>query len=483
MKDIELDPMDTHSEPNGIKINKFLLTNVRCFRGENNFNIRPLTFLIGENSTGKTTVLGCLQALGDIMGWKYKSHETRKLQFNRDPYRLGSFSNIARTNGEGLTDEGIKMGVEFSLSAHKPPVLLIYELEKLDEISEPGIRNICMRFTKGEINWTYDGNLEREYDIEIVEDENRFTIISRSAESYLLPSPFTIFHFKERRLDLESIEIDKLVRFAEFLNVIGVEYGLDEYREPHKSSFVVVLLGVLWSELFPPYNEIYFDSIAPIRSKPKRTYDVAEEYEDPEGAGIPTQLLNLFRLNREIWHDLQVKLEKFGQMSGLYEKIEVKQFGDYGTDPFRLYFKVRGGPEVNLIDVGYGVSQVLPILTKIFSSLNHPGRTVLMQQPELHLHPKGQAWLTTQLVEAVTKYDQNFVIETHSDYMLDRARIEIMKGNISPDDVSLIFLEPDGNEVNVHNIKFDQHANMINLPDSYREFFRKETKELYGIED
>lgn len=417
--------MDTSNQSYGIKLNKFFLTNVRCFRGQKNFKIRPLTFLVGENSTGKTTVLGCLQALADVIGSKFEFPEMGKFHFNRDPYQLGSFSNIARINGDDR-NERIQIGLEFSIGVNGLPVSVIYELEKLDGSPEPGIRNIFMKFSEGEIVWTHDVKLERDFDIEINDTEDRFMIISRSEKFYVLPSPFTSFYFNftEDGVVFESIGAEKLRKFAKFLNFINIVYGFAEVGETSENNFVAVLIDLLmWGKLFPPYNAIFLDSIAPIRSKPKRTYDLSEEFEDPEGAGIPTQLLNLFQTKREKWHALQVKLEKFGQTSGLYEKINVKPFGDDESDPFRLYFKVRGGPEVNLIDIGYGVSQILPILTKIFSSLDSPGQTLLMQQPELHLHPKGQAWLTTQLVEAVKKYDQNFVIETHSDYMLDRARI------------------------------------------------------------
>ena len=76
-----------------------------------------------------------------------------------------------------------------------------------------------------------------------------------------------------------------------------------------------------------------------------------------------------------------------------------------------------------------------------------------MQQPEVHLHPKGQAELSSLLISLMKYRDIiSFIVETHSDAMIDRARIEIMKGNISPEDVSLIYLEPKGNSIGVHNI-------------------------------
>ena len=67
--------------------------------------------------------------------------------------------------------------------------------------------------------------------------------------------------------------------------------------------------------------------------------------------------------------------------------------------------------------------------------------------------------------------------------MIDRARIEIQRERIAPEDVSLIYLEPDGNRgVQVHNITFDTLGNMEGVPDSYRSFFLKEADALLGDE-
>ena len=66
--------------------------------------------------------------------------------------------------------------------------------------------------------------------------------------------------------------------------------------------------------------------------------------------------------------------------------------------------------------------------------------------------------------------------------MVDRARIEIMKKRIAPGDISLIYLEPAGNHVTVHNITFDEQANLIDEPASYRDFFLKESDKLLGLD-
>ena len=120
-----------------------------------------------------------------------------------------------------------------------------------------------------------------------------------------------------------------------------------------------------------------------------------------------------------------------------------------------------------MIDVGYGVNQSLPILARLMTSEKIFGERIifLMQQPEAHLHPKGQAELSSLMVDLIKRRKHNFIIETHSDYMIDRARIEIMNGN----------------HVEVHNITFNEQANLLGVPPGYREFFLKESDKLLGF--
>ncbi len=201
------------------------------------------------------------------------------------------------------------------------------------------------------------------------------------------------------------------------------------------------------------------------------------------------RLLRIAETRQKEWERLKRQLVEFGNSSGLFQKIEVKTLGSSMGAPFQLKVKVRG-PTVNIMDVGYGVSQVLPILEQIlnepFSSRRGAGAgysCYLLQQPEVHLHPRAQAELSSLLGQLASRGNQSFIIETHSDYMIDRARIEIMKGNIKKEDVSLIYLEPNKNIVNVHNISFDEMGNMIGVPPHFREFFLHESSRLMGFAD
>src|SRR5881396_1662040 len=83
--------------------------------------------------------------------------------------------------------------------------------------------------------------------------------------------------------------------------------------------------------------------------------------------------------------------------------------------------EARAVVRFNLVDVGYGVSQALPILV---DTLQRPAadEVFLLQQPEVHLHPRAQAELGSFFVSQAGK-KRRFVIETHSDYLVDRVRM------------------------------------------------------------
>ena len=158
-----------------------------------------------------------------------------------------------------------------------------------------------------------------------------------------------------------------------------------------------------------------------------------------------------------------------GRNSGLFQDIKIKNYGRSFGESFQLQFKVRG-PTTNIIDVGYGVSQILPVLVQIiYPIISHSTKDngsmsniSLLQQPEVYLHPKAQAEFSSLLAKYANQGDRTFIVETHSDYMIDRARIEISSGNIQPENVSLIYFEPKGNIVKVHNIALIKwHSCMI----------------------
>ena len=223
--------------------------------------------------------------------------------------------------------------------------------------------------------------------------------------------------------------------------------------------------------------------VAPLRSKPKRTYDPVRETASAEGKHIPMLMMRLDRTNKKDWDSLHDDLVEFGRNAGLFSDVKVKRHGKQMSDPFQLQVKVRSGPHANIMDVGYGISQSLPILVDIMAARPREGRTFLLQQPEVHLHPRGQAQLASLFIGAFKKQGNRFLIETHSDYIVDRVRIAVRQGALKPDDVAILYFEPKGNAVSIHSMSLDADGNLHGAPAGYREFFLRETDRLLGFAD
>ena len=439
-----------------MNIRKLIIEDVRCFAGRQEFNIRPLTFLVGENSTGKSTALGCFQTLHSLT----KSRPYRAdLDFNVEPYQMGAFVDIVRKSSP--RKKSFLLGFEFQSENRE----IKYFVKLTEKGSEPVIQEQKVIFPGNEIVLVGE-----EQDAEQLDENDG------------VRREFKVVAFSEE-------DGNKKFRIRVLLPFFGVSaftmLGYSRYifqKDPKKLSPTEEKFRICVEE-FSQLGDIEDAwgsySFAPIRSKPQRTYDPLKEDISPEGSDIPMVLRNISHSDKERWEKLKEGLIEFGKSSGLFADIHVRGFGKSMGDPFQLQIKVRG-PKANMIDVGYGVNQVLPILVRLLAD---PRTTIfLMQQPEVHLHPKGQAELSSLLVNLINQRKHNFVIETHSDYMVDRARIEIMKKRIAPGDISLIYLKPAGNHVTVHNITFDEQANLIDEPASYRDFFLKESDKLLGLD-
>lgn len=217
--------------------------------------------------------------------------------------------------------------------------------------------------------------------------------------------------------------------------------------------------------------------LAPIRSKPRKTYDEFSLEFSPEGDHTPY----LIKKKLDSKHDSEKFIEfinKVGKNSGLFKGVEIKNYGRGSTTPFELDV-VLGKHPLSVSSVGYGVSQSLPVIVEIFSRARNSWFAI--QQPEVHLHPKAQAALGEAFFDMATIEHKKFVVETHSDYTIDRFRILLRKSNKKIKSQVLFFEKSDsGNRV--IPIEIDENGDLdSNQPDSYRSFFMKEEMELLGL--
>ena len=407
-----------------------------------------------------------------------------KLDFNTHPYDMGAFGDIVRN---GHTDEfkQFEVGFDFALGKREVAELTV-KLRRRDAGSEPVFSSLNMKFSNFDIVWIESNrskknreSLFEDFVFEAKKKNGKMVFEFKIPKEFNIEEYFLVYRYFIRMIVSDSsvnYYSDNMLKLREYLyNLESKMTAYVKIKNIDKDS------NILHYPFFPPFSNFYFHSFAPIRTKPQRTYNPISEIEDPEGNEMAMTLNNLFRSKPKQWKILKDQLETFGKNSKLFEKLIVKNFGKSSIDPFQIQLAVQKGPNVNLSDVGYGVSQILPILVRVLRTSNN-STTFLMQQPELHLHPMGQAEFISTLNEIRKTYSHSYIIETHSDYMIDRARIEIMKGNLRPEDVSLVYFEPDGDKVKIDNIQFDDQANLIGEPPHFRNFFLNETHRLLGFQ-
>jgi len=192
--------------------------------------------------------------------------------------------------------------------------------------------------------------------------------------------------------------------------------------------------------------------LGPLRSDPKSIYPITNLI-DPRDIGVKGEnAAAVFHLNKSklllcpLPEGLESKKtplsiksshEYFGsavvkwlKYMGVVETISTLDKGKFG---YELKVKTTNGDGLqDLTHVGVGVSQVVPIV--MLCLLSEVGDTLIFEQPELHLHPKVQARLTDFLI-AMSSMNRQVIVETHSEYMINRLRYRIASSQ--DDDINL----------------------------------------------
>ena len=452
-------------------MNQITLKNFRCFREMQTARLAPLTLLVGENSTGKTSFMAMIRVLRDC------NAGFRSPDFKEDPYDLGSFDEIAHHRGaRGGQASFFEAGFyaippsQKGANTKDRPYHFEVAFGKRGTTPVPVRRHLA----HGEI-WikecfqtgrpyvlqvgTSRGTWERQ------ESSDKVSVPSFIEEDFMFPPPIFLFFRTQKDNQAEDLNFTPLPGSPAF-----------------SSKDMELLHELAFSRIELPRERPF--ASAPVRSKPRRTYDPARPTPDPEGDYVPMYLANVFFKDKKTWTDLKDRLETFGEASGLFDEISIKRLGKRDSEPFQVQVRKFGGklkgPQRNLIDVGYGVSQVLPVITELLRQ--DAPRMFLLQQPEVHLHPSAQAALGSLFCK-IAKPNHQLIVETHSDHLLDRVRTDVRdrKTQLKAEDVSILFFKRGDLDVHIHSLRIDEEGNIVGAPKGYRKFFMEETKNSLGL--
>lgn len=450
------------------------LKNFRCFGETQTARLTPLTLLVGENSTGKTSFMTMVRALWDI------AYRHRVPDFKEEPYDLGSFDEIVHfRGGRGGRASEFEAGFDFftkggkskrtscrfEVTFQKRGTVPVPVKRRLSDSNRKVWLQLCLKddekweltFGTPRGSWKSNEGVDLGFQFHGV-DENQMVPLFLFTSGFLNNVQGS---GKSRRGKSELIPLEGSVQ-----------------PDNHDVESIEQICGYETRQLHQPAY-----ASAPVRSKPRRTYDPTRPSRDPEGDYIPMYLANIHG-HEEQWEALKNALERFGDAAGLFNELSVTRLARTASGPFQIqlrrYDQKAKGPRRNLIDVGYGVSQVLPVITELLREDVAP--LVLLQQPEVHLHPSAQAALGTLFCE-LARRNRQLIVETHSDHLLDRVRMDVRDRStkLKPDDVSILYFERGELDARIHSLRLDEEGNVLDAPESYRRFFLQETRRSLGL--
>jgi predicted ATPase len=154
----------------------------------------------------------------------------------------------------------------------------------------------------------------------------------------------------------------------------------------------------------------------------------------------------------------------------------IQSFTVSAIAPDREEFEVRvrvsdRAEEVKLTDIGFGVSQVLPVVVQAFYA--PPNSTVLIEQPEIHLHPSAQIALADLFIAAISAREEGeprrvqFLVESHSEHFLRRLQRRIAEEEITESDVALYFCYLGDDGAQIDRLEVDSYGNILNWPPDF----------------
>nr|WP_278002127.1 DUF3696 domain-containing protein [Clostridium botulinum] len=149
------------------------------------------------------------------------------------------------------------------------------------------------------------------------------------------------------------------------------------------------------------------------------------------------------------------------------------------TDKLKVQFSGASGIKVRTKNIGSGLSYLISIII-ICLSLEE-NEALIIENPEIHLHPKAQSRLTEFFI-FISKANRQLVIETHSDHFFNGVRVAIANGTISNEEVSINFLSLDERNCTINSqIKISKRGRIIDPPQDLFDQFEIDLDRMLGI--
>lgn len=455
-----------------MNITDLQITNFRCF-ADARLRIAPITLVTGANSAGKSSLFAPLLAAAQTDGMPAMlSPNGRHIDMGdyRAMVHRHRSESVLRVTLKGESQPGEPTTIASAFSYDK---------------ASPAPRLLSLSYTGSYYRLSVshdDDSYHLSYDVTPSKSPSFKSMRDDSAVSELLDAISTLL--TSRASDavadipqpslLRDIKNGEPIRgSASFVDPRDFFGALN--RTDIRISFFVA------SELSQAIRSFQsrFGHVSSFRLAPKRTYyDVsrADLRVGRYGENYVEQLSQWESTGSPKIDQLRTDLADLGILSAL-------RIRRLGGGRLELVGQPKDRSSVtNLADLGFGTSQVLPVLVAVNQLPD--GSMFTVSQPETHLHPEVQARLADYFVRLARQRRFRFIVETHSEYLINRLRILVAEGSVPEEDVSVVYVMNDGETATVCPIDLRTDGQMAGAPDEFFDTYMTDVMKLaLGGED
>ncbi|MGY5268262.1 DUF3696 domain-containing protein [Paraclostridium bifermentans] len=482
-------------------IKSMQVSKFKAFNTTQHANLRKITLVYGENSAGKSSLIQSILLLKQSMN-EYGIDNTALIpkgkfidlgNYQEMVYGHDNSSNIKISHEFTLNNEN-----NFQVKKWKNKIQTL-KYESVFSCDESRIINL------EEINLYYN-DLKKPFitlsrlNNKPINSSKRVTMIKRIATNKRLSNDINstmsikyinkdhellkYIHSSYKKFNKKSIDsfYDKLINEIEHISIdidgfmisgVGIITGelnkniieMLNNATTSKIEDLIMIAGILYRNKLD--SVVY---LGPLRDYPERHYIFSGN--SPINVGKSGKYTNdLLFTGKELISEVNEWLGKFN-INYKMSITELRNETISDVYSMRLIDNVSN-ISVSPLDVGFGISQILPIIVQSLISKNS---TICIEQPEIHIHPKLQAELGTFFSECI-KSNNQFIIETHSEHLMLRIQKLIREGVITNKDVSVIYIDRQNDGSKCMELRLDEDGDFIDewpngfFEEGYEEMF------------